>query len=375
MGATALSLELEICDEDGPCAAAGSCHPQRIRVAQQPLHDPQAVAATLAHALASTLLPPALRAERSEHENAWLTDLVSVFLGLGVIMANAALHEAADQEAHVRRRLLRRQGFLPARMVGYAMALFTWVRGEAQPPWRSALRLDALAAYTGGLRYVERTADSVFTYASASRPYHPIPTQELVRQLATGSPSARVVALWDLREPQHAGQAADAVMQCLHDRRPAIRQEAAATLGCYGEHARSAITHLVDLLQDDQHLVRSAAATALGILGHEIEVVLPPLIELLGDPDRTVVASAAMAVQNFGMRGLPAAPALLAALKSALIRCDHGLTDVVSRTLFAIERDPTDRVMQFFADDYELREQFMHLLVDAARPPEEHPTA
>jgi len=371
----ALGLELGICGDDHPCNAAGSCAPNSIRVAQEQLNDPEALVATLAHELAYTLLPAAVRSGRDQRENEWLTDLLPVFLGLGVFMANAVIRESSDQEGHVRRRLLRRQGWLPARMVGYAMALFTWVRGEAEPPWRTALRLDALAAYAGGRRYLERTSDAVFTYESASRPYQPLPTAELVRQLATGSPSARIATLWELREPRHGAHALQAVVKCLHDRRPAIRHEAAHTLGCYGEHARQAIAPLLDLLQDDQYSVRSAAATALGVLGHELDAVLPQLIQLLCDPDRAVVSSAAMALQNFGTQGLPAAPALLAALKTALIRCDHGLTDVLSRALFAIDRDPTDRVMQFFADDYELREQMVHMLVDAVRPLDDDSTA
>jgi hypothetical protein len=62
---------------------------------------------------------------------------------------------------------------------------------------------------------------------------------------------------------------------------------------------------------------------------------------------------------------------VLSALKAALIRCDHALIDVLSHTLFAMDPDPTDRIMQFFADDYELREQLVHIMVDAVQPLDE----
>jgi hypothetical protein len=364
-------LELEICGDDHMCCAAGNCAAGIIRVAQQQLNDPDAVVATLAHELAYSLLPAEVRLGRNTRESEWLTDLLPVFLGLGIFMANAVIRESSDQEGQARLRLLRRQGFLPARMVGYAMALFTWVRGETDPPWQTALRLDALAAYAGGLRYLERTSDSVFTYERASLPDHPSPTAQLLQQLASGSPSARVATLWELREPRHGAQAAHAVVKCLHDRRPAIRQEAAQTLGYYGEHARQAIAPLIDLLHDVQYSVRSSAATALGVLGHDIDTVLPQLAELLRDPDREVVSSAATALRNFGAQGLAAAPVVLSALKAALIRCDHALIDVLSHTLFAMDPDPTDRIMQFFADDYELREQLVHIMVDAVQPLDE----
>ena len=375
MRVTAPGWALQVCGDDHACAGGESCGPQTIRIAAHQLSHPDTVAAVLAHELAYALLPPAARAGRDRRENEWLADLLPVYLGLGVFMANAVLEESSDPAGPARRPTPRRQSWLPARMVGYALALLTWVRGETASPWRSALRLDAQAAYTSGLRYLERTSDSVFSHDTASRPPAPVPTPELVRQLATGSPSGRIVALWELRAPQHAAEGAPAVGKCLHDRRPAIRQEAAYTLGSYGEHAGQAIPPLLDLLQDDQYAVRCAAATALGALGRDSDAVLPRLVELLGDPDRAVVSSAALAVQNFGVQGQPATPALLSALKAALIRCDHSLTDVLSRALFAVEPDPTHQVLEFFADDYELREQLVHVLVDAVPPLDEPPVA
>ncbi len=128
---------------------------------------------------------------------------------------------------------------------------------------------------------------------------------------------------------------------------------------------------MIDLLQDAQYAVRSAAATTLGALGQDLESVLPGVAELLRDPDREVVLSAAMALRSFGERGLPAELQVLAALKAALIRCDHTLIDALTHTLFAIDPDPTERVLQYFADDYEMREQMVHMIVDAVRPPDD----
>jgi hypothetical protein len=363
--------ELIILPDEPQSDPLGICSPGIVHVAEQQLVDPESLTATMAHQLAHAWLPSESFAWRDVREREWLADLVAVCLGLGVFMAQAVTREMSDAEGLFRRRSMRRFGYLPARRVGYAMALFAWVRGETRPAWRTELRLDAQVAFARGLRYLQRTEDSVFTAETASRPHSPRATDQLLQQLVMGSPSARVAALWELRSSEHAQAAAHAVTRCLHDSRPAIRQVAAHTLSAYGEDARPAIAPLMDLLQDAQYAVRSAAATTLGALGQELESVLPGVAELLRDPDREVVLSAATALRSFGERGLPAESQVLAALKAALIRCDHTLIDALTHSLFAIDPDPTDRVLQYFDDDYELREQMVHMIVDAVRPPED----
>ncbi|MHB8970730.1 MAG: HEAT repeat domain-containing protein [Pirellulaceae bacterium] len=361
---------LEILPDEPPSNSPGNRVPGIVHVAEQQLDDPESLTATIAHQLAHAWLPPESLTWRDVREREWLADLVAVCLGLGVFIAQAVVQDMSDAEGHFRCRSMRHFGYLPARRVGYAMALFAWVRGESRPAWRAELRLDAQVALNGGLRYLQRTEDSVFSLETAGRPHAARPTDQLLQQLMTGSPSARIAALWELRSSEHAAAAAHAVTRCLHDSRPAIRQEAAHTLSVYGEEARPAIIPLMDLLQDAQYAVRSAAATTLGALGQEMESVLPGVAELLRDPDREVVRSAATALGSFGERGLSAELQVLAALKAALIRCDHALIDALTHTLFAIDPDPTDRVLQYFADDYEMREQMVHLIVDAVRPPD-----
>lgn len=296
-----------------------------------------------------------------------MTDLAAVYLGLGVFVANAVVRATTEQGGHACHCGPRQIEHLPARMVGYAMALFAHVRGEARPAWKTYLRLDSLVAYRHGLTYLHRTGDSLFTAANANREKRETPTTELLQQLNTGSGSARVAALWELRSPLHAADAAHDVSRCLHDRLPAIREEAARTLAAYGSHALDGIPALVELLHDAKYSIRAAAAFALGTLGNDSPESLSHLTPLLNDSDPQVVYAAASAVAQFGQRGGDAVPAVLAALRSAMIRCDHPLIDALTQTLFALDPDPTDRVMRFFEDDAELREQTVHIIVDALR--------
>jgi hypothetical protein len=72
-----------------------------------------------------------------------------------------------------------------------------------------------------------------------------------------------------------------------------------------------------------------------------------------------------VAVRAFGQQGENAIPAILAALRGAVIRCDHSLIDTLTNTLYGLDPDPTDRVLEYFEQDPELREQVVHVIVDA----------
>ena len=353
--------------EASPTTSLGTVPLHTVPINTAQLDDPAALAATLGHELVRGLLPVESRAMQNQTDADWLADLAAVYLGLGVHIANAVVSETTQQGGHACHCGPRRIRHLPARMVGYAMALFAHVRGEARPAWKTYLRLDALVAYSRGLTYLQRTGDTLFTAVSAGREKRQIATEELLQQLATGSGSARVAALWDLRAPRHATGAAHAVSRCLHDRLPAIREEAAKTVAMYETQGQQALPSLVELLHDAKYSIRAAAAHALGILGSDSTDVLWHLTPLLSDPDPQVIFSSAAAVRRFGQQGEEALPAVLAALRAAMIRGDHPLIDALTHTLFALDPDPTDRVMQFFDDDAELREQTVHVIVDALR--------
>ncbi|MBM4088066.1 MAG: hypothetical protein FJ276_01360 [Planctomycetes bacterium] len=365
MGLDPRNLNLEVCCEEHVPEVVGVHDAEVIRVARQQLADPPALAATLVHALGYRVLPHVGNTASNERDREWIVDLLSVFLGLGVFIANASVHASLSEAVSHCWCSLRKQPYLPARMLGYAMALFTFARGETSPHWTDSLRLDALAAFRHGQTYLRRTADSLFTADSARQPPRAKTLDELLALLRTGSPSARVAALWELRDPAHARDAVEIVTQRLHDRHEAIRAEAARTLAVYGPAAGIAVPTLVDLLEDAKFSVRCAAAAALGTLGMDARNVVPQLAILLDDADREVVRYAALAVKQFADQAIPAVPHVLGAVRSAMIRCDHALLDTLLATLYALDPDPTQRILEFFAEDPELREQAVHLIVDS----------
>jgi hypothetical protein len=354
------------------CPAPPSDTPTRgtvLRVASSELADPVALAGTLARQLVGSLLArDASPGGGDPRDGAWLRDLTAVFFGLGIPVANAALHETT-RAGSGRCGAPRQVGYLPARMTGYAMALFAYLRDDSRPAWRNHLRLDAMIAFTDGLRYLRRTGDSLLTRDTIGRSVSPRRTEELVGQLAARSPTARVAALWELRDPCHAAEAAEPVARCLHDKRPAIREEAIKTLAWFGPRAAASIPRLIEMLDDARFSIRAAAAGTLGTLGQDLGQepgpVIGSLADLLEDPDREVVLSAARALSRFGPQAKSSTQAVLVALRGAIIRCDHALIDALTHALYTMDPDPTRFVLEHFADDHEFREQAIHMIVHA----------
>ena len=118
------------------------------------LGDPLGLVATLAHELGHVLLLGQGRIAREVDDHEPLTDLLTVFLGMGVFTANSVIRENYWQEGHLGGWSMQRRGYLTMPMYGYALALFARARGEPDPPWASELRPDVRQAFQQGERFL-----------------------------------------------------------------------------------------------------------------------------------------------------------------------------------------------------------------------------
>ncbi len=139
------------------------------------LPAPVIVTATLVHELAydyllGRRLPDARENVPASNEDELLADLLTVFLGLGVLTANSTVRSRTSFYGLRRRRYTVGGGYLSSPMFGYALALFAWVRGEAKPRWRKSLKLDVRARLRRGMAFLGRTGDSTYTRLD---PLHP----------------------------------------------------------------------------------------------------------------------------------------------------------------------------------------------------------
>jgi hypothetical protein len=175
-------IQLEIREDTEMPGAAGQYQPGLIRVAKGQLDDPPALVAVLAHELAHDLLC-GRGALKDGLDAEWVTDLLPVYLGLGIFTANATLLEKCERHGHHSWWTMRRRGYLNSCTIGYALALFAWVREERNPEWASFLRLDAAEYFVAGLRFLGATGDSLFTKETAYSADRPTPWHTLLGQI------------------------------------------------------------------------------------------------------------------------------------------------------------------------------------------------
>jgi Pentapeptide repeats (8 copies) len=150
----------------------------RVWIEAKMLDDPLALVGTMAHELAHMHLLGHRRVTPEAEDHEPLTDLLTVFLGMGVITANAVIRESHWHAGTWAGWSISRGGYLTMPMYGYALALFARARGEEQPPWAKSLRADVLSDFQKAQRYLE-----VVQYTpNLSRPIPPFPRNEVPNQ-------------------------------------------------------------------------------------------------------------------------------------------------------------------------------------------------
>lgn len=141
----------------------------RVAVEHRQMLDPANLAATLAHELGHIILfsRGLLHGDEPDHEP--LTDLFTVFQGLGALSANAFLRDTNYHVGNWEGWSIAKFGYLGYEAFGYTLALFAWVREDRGRSLESALRRDVRALYKKGRNYLERTDDSTFSRSRALR--------------------------------------------------------------------------------------------------------------------------------------------------------------------------------------------------------------
>lgn len=137
--------------------------PAIIGIDEARLANPVSLIGAMAHELGHVHLlgDGRLSPDMPDHEP--LTDLLTVLYGLGVFTANSVVRESSWSDGHHSGWSVGRQGYLTGPEYGYAFALLTRARHEANPAWASHLRLDVRSALRQGLRYLKSIDESPFT--------------------------------------------------------------------------------------------------------------------------------------------------------------------------------------------------------------------
>lgn len=122
---------------------------------------PNALISTIAHELGHVLLLGEGRITSARRDHEPLTDLLTVYFGLGIFSANAAFEFSSYQSGWGWEKL----GYLTEPMYGYALARYALLRNESKPVWAEHLDLNPRSCMRNGLRYLRHQ-----TSASAINP-------------------------------------------------------------------------------------------------------------------------------------------------------------------------------------------------------------
>jgi hypothetical protein len=128
---------------DGPAGlhfgSTGEGELPLVAVRSSLLKDPLAAVATLAHELGHVILLGGGHVSRDAEDMEPLTDLVTVYLGMGVFTSNAARRFQQFQDDRRQGWSMSRLGYLPETVYAYALARFAHERGEDRPAWTGHL--------------------------------------------------------------------------------------------------------------------------------------------------------------------------------------------------------------------------------------------
>lgn len=140
---------------DGMYWGKGTSDKFEISIARALLDEPEEMIATLAHELAHVKL---LGEEKMSENDELITDLATIFFGLGVFNANTAFQTFNDAKKFG----WSRSGYLSQMEWGYGLALFAYIRQEFEPDWADYLCTNVKGDFFRGLRFITDNEDLIF---------------------------------------------------------------------------------------------------------------------------------------------------------------------------------------------------------------------
>jgi HEAT repeat protein len=295
---------------------------ERIEINRSELADPMSLVGTLAHELAHAILLGEGYIANDVPDHEYVTDLLTVFLGLGVFAANSVIRESYSRYSQLYVWQIGARGYLSERSFGYALAIWAWMRGENGADWEVNLRPNVRAVMRDALTYLSKTGDVCPNPMKANGEacwFVERAEAELVADLQSPHSGVRLAALWDMRAVEKLStQSILLLAKILSDKDEFVRAEAALVLSKTGPSGERAVPALAQAaLEDSKLTVRLYAMMALSEIGAHSDQIVPTALYLLNDSDGPVRSAAAKVLGCFGRAAEPAAETLQARLNDA----------------------------------------------------------
>jgi hypothetical protein len=128
-----------------------------------------AIVGVIAHELSHGRLLGEGRMNPAEKDMEPLTDLATVFFGLGVFGANVYYYWGSQTVGNWNVTRWGRMGYLNQKDWGYALGMYAAMRGESKPDWMKHLRPDIRSVMKETLRYIAYTGDCACPIAEGFR--------------------------------------------------------------------------------------------------------------------------------------------------------------------------------------------------------------
>jgi hypothetical protein len=132
-----------------------------IAVRKSLLKDPLTLVATLVHELGHVILLDGGHLSRDVEDMEPLTDLVTVYLGLGIFTANASRRFLKYRDERREGWSMHRLGYLPEVVFAYALARFANERGEEKPGWTAHLSTNLKSWFRESAAWLREESHSI----------------------------------------------------------------------------------------------------------------------------------------------------------------------------------------------------------------------
>ncbi len=290
-----------------------------ITLAHTELSSPIKAVSTLAHELAHEVLLGRKLIKIEESDNEWLTDLLPVFFGYGLFLANDTVRDSSYSEGSASLFQISRKGYLPSRVFGHALALFAWLRKEDKPDWSRHLRPDARQSLKQSLRYLKKTNDALVQpdlgVDSLDRERLTI---DKIREL---SPTKRLGLLWDIDDSKNNHRFVEVATVLIGDSEAEIRQEVLMSLYGLRELSVDAIAALRAVVLDKDPFESMQACSVLLVNDSAPQEGFDVVRPLLTHFDRQLNRWAAFIIGQLSTElGLPDDPKLYSSILVAMDR-------------------------------------------------------
>lgn len=116
--------------------------------------NPTGLVATIAHELGHVILLGGGKLSPDHKSHEYVTDLITVFFGLGIFTANSAFQFSQWQDHSHQGWSVSRMGYLPEEAFAYSLAAYAWMRGESNPKWSRHLAINVGHYFRQSLNYL-----------------------------------------------------------------------------------------------------------------------------------------------------------------------------------------------------------------------------